>query len=160
MDESPPQQIEVNPPLTAEQVFDFYRRNGIREVGFGKDVAARILDHPHLIIAAFDRGQLIGLARATFDGLAAHIMEFSRDLRWQGQTRHENGSLLEADPKGLGRAMGERLLRELRQRGCSFVTGFIVDGCEEPFYASLGFGQNVGHSVFYIDERPYTQIKR
>jgi hypothetical protein len=30
-----------------------------------------------------------------------------------------------------------------------------VDGCEEPFYKSLGFRKNVGHSVFCIDKRPY-----
>jgi hypothetical protein len=149
--------IRVNPHLTADQLFDFYRRNNVCEVGFGKDTAARVLDHPHLIVAAFDREELVGLARATFDGLSAHVMEFSLDLRWQGPTRHGNGSLVEADLQGLGRSLGQRLLAELEQRGCTFVTAYIVDGCEECFYQGLGFRQNVGHSVFYIDMRPYAR---
>jgi hypothetical protein len=154
--ERPPQTcIEVNPHLTADQLFDFYQRNNICEVGFGKAVAARILDHPHLIIAAMHGDEIVGLARATFDGLSAHVMEFSLDLRWQGQTSHRNGSLMEADPGGLGRALGERLLEELWQRGCTFITGYVVDGCEEPFYKTLGFRKNDGHSAFYIDKRPY-----
>jgi hypothetical protein len=148
--------IEVNPQLTADQLFRFYHRNDICEVGFGRDVAARILHHPHLIVAAFDDGELVGLARATFDGLSAHVMEFSLDLRWQGQTRHNNGSLVEADPQGLGRALGGRLLQELARRGCTFLSAYVVDGCEESFYETLGFRRNVGHSMFCIDQRPYT----
>jgi hypothetical protein len=155
MSVTPPVIIRVDPQLTADQLFDFYRRNDICELNFGKEVAARILKHPHLIIAGFAGDELVALARATFDGLAAHVMEFSLDLRWQGQTRHGNGSLIEADPQGLGCALGQRLLSELEQRGCTFITGYIVDGSEEPFYESLGFRHNVGHSVFYIDKRPY-----
>jgi hypothetical protein len=149
--------IRVNPSLAAEQLFGFYQRNHICEAGFGKEMAARILDHPHLIVAAFDRDELIGLARATFDGLSAQVMEFSIDLRWQGSTRHGNGSLMESDAKGLGRALGEALLAELDRRGCTFVTSYIVTGCEERFYESLGFRANAGHSVFCIDKRPYVQ---
>jgi hypothetical protein len=147
--------IEVNPQLSADQLFDFYQRNNICEVGFGKEVAARILSHPHLVVGAFHQGELVGLARATSDGLSAHVMELSVDLRWQGHTRHNNGSLVEADARGLGQALGERLLHELSQQGCTFVTGSIVDNCEEPFYAALGFHRNEGHSVFYLDKRPY-----
>jgi hypothetical protein len=40
-------------------------------------------------------------------------------------------------------------------RGCTFITGYIVRGCEEPFYRSLGFRENEGHAVYYIDKRPY-----
>jgi hypothetical protein len=144
----------VNPHLSADQLFDFYRRNGICEAALGRERAARILDFPHLIVGAFDGKELIGLARATFDGLSAHVIEFSLDLRWQGQTRRRNGSLIEADPRGLGRALGDRLLAELDRQGCTFVTGYIVKDCEERFYESLGFRENVGHSVFCIDKRP------
>src|SRR3954454_16891180 len=82
----------------------------ICEAGFGKEVAARILSNPHLIVAAFAAEELIGLARATFDGLSAHVMEFLLDLRWQGPTAHANGSLLEHDPHGVARQMADRLL--------------------------------------------------
>ena len=149
--------IEVNPPLSPDQLFEFYARNGICEARYGKATAARILDHPHLIVAAFEGGELVGLARATFDGLSAHVMELSVDLRWQGKTRHRNGSLVEDDPKGLGTAMGSRLLRELSERGCRFVSGYIVAGREGSFYASLGFRENAGQVVYCIDERPYAK---
>jgi hypothetical protein len=149
--------IQVNPAINADQLFEFYERNNICEVGFGRETAARILVNPHLIVAAFDAGELVALARATFDGLSAHVMEFSVDLRWQGSTTYSNGSLVEADSRGLGRAVGERLVSELEKRGCTFITGYLVDGCEEAFYESLGFTRNQGHSVFCIDRRPYGQ---
>ncbi|HEV2669031.1 MAG TPA: hypothetical protein VG324_29215 [Blastocatellia bacterium] len=76
--------IHVNPALTADDLFAFYERNNICEVGFGKETAARVLRHPHLIVAAYADGELVGLARATFDGLSAHVMEISLDLRLQG----------------------------------------------------------------------------
>lgn len=154
MDELPP--IQVDPSLTPDQLFDFYVRNEICEANYGRDVAARILDHPHVIVAAIEEGEIVGLARATFDGLAAHVMEFSLDLRWQGG-KQGNGSLVEFDPNGLGAAIGRRLLDELRARGCDFVTGYIVAGCEEAFYSSLGFSENEGHLVYHVDERPYAR---
>jgi len=147
--------IHVNPILSPDQIFGFYLRNAICESEYGRDEAARILDHPHLIVAALDEGEIVALARATFDGLSACVMEFSLDLRWQGETQYGNGSLLESDPKGLGAAIGNCLLDELRQRGCRFISCSIVAGAEEAFYRSIGFRENEGHLVYYIDERPY-----
>ncbi len=46
--------IRVNPAITADALFDFYERNNICEVEFGKEVAVRILEHPHLIVTAYD----------------------------------------------------------------------------------------------------------
>lgn len=147
--------IVVNAPLTRDQLFDFYERNDICERHYGKDVATRVLDHPHLIVAALAGDELVGLARATFDGLAAHVMEFSLDLRWQGEpSRYRNGSLIEDDPEGLGRALGEALLGELRRLGCDFVSVYLVEDCEERFYESIGFVPNTGHATYYIDRRP------
>ena len=45
--------IRINPKITAEELFTFYEKNNICEVGFGKETAARILKHSHLIVAAF-----------------------------------------------------------------------------------------------------------
>jgi hypothetical protein len=147
--------IRVNPPLTADQLFIFYQRNNIYEVGFGKERAAKILKHPHLIVAAFSDDEMIGIARATFDGLSAHIMEFSIDLRYQGGSPiYANGSLIEADREGVGRQLGERLLSELMAMGATFITCYIVANCEETFYQTLGFQENEGHIVYYIDKRP------
>ena len=155
----PPQQlvdIRVNPTITADELFDFYERNDICEVGFGKDTAARILEHPHLIVAAYTGTELIGLARATFDGLSAHIMEFSLDIRYQGDNlKYNNGSLIEADDSGVGNLLGEHLRLELEKMGATFITGYIVANCEESFYRSIGFKENEGHLVYYIDKRPY-----
>ena len=41
--------------------------------------------------------------------------------------------------------------------GCTFVSVDVVAECEEPFYESIGFSENVGHKAFYLDERPYTK---
>lgn len=150
--------IRVNSPLTADELFAFYERNNICEVGFGKETAARVLRHPHLIVAAHAGPELVGLARAVFDGLSAHVMEFSLDLRFQeGEPMYANGSLIEADNSGVGRRLGERLLNELEAMGASFITCCIVAGCEEQFYQSIGFRENEGHLVYCIDKRPYVQ---
>lgn len=151
-----PINIQVNPTITADALFDFYERNNICEAGFGKEVAARILEHPHLIVAAYLETELIGLARATFDGLSAHIMEFSVDIRYQGDDlKYNNGSLIESDNSRLGVLLGECLCLELEKMGANFITGYIVENCEESFYRSLGFRENEGHLVYYIDTRPY-----
>ena len=148
--------IHVNPKLTADELFAFYERNDICESGFGKETAAKILAHQHLIVAARVAGELVGLARATFDGLSAHIMEFSLDLRYQGgNPKYANGSLMEADESGIGKLLGDCLLHELNAMGATFITGYIVADCEEAFYASLGFKENEGHLVYYVDKRPY-----
>lgn len=154
-----PINIQVNPTITADELFNFYERNNICEVGFGKEVAARILEHPHLIVAAYVETELIGLARATFDGLSAHIMEFSVDVRYQGDDlKYNNGSLIESDNSRLGVLLGERLCLELEKMGATFITGYIVENCEESFYRSLGFRENEGHLVYYIDTRPYVNV--
>lgn len=157
--EPPPEAaVVVAPALTPDQLFDFYERNNICEVGHGKETAGRILHHPHVIVGAFADGQLVGLARATFDGLSAAIMEFSLDLRWQ--RAGTNGSLLEGDSFGLGARLGRALLAELDRLGSTFVSAYIVAGTEERFYESLGFTANVGHLVYYIDQRPYVRGTR
>lgn len=150
--------IRVNPALTADDLFAFYERNNICEVGFGKETATRVLRHPHLIVAAYAGSELVGLARATFDGLSAHVMEFSLDLRFQGRdAKYANGSLIESDNSDVGRRLGERLLNELEEMGASFITCYIVADCEERFYQSLGFRENEGHLVYCRDKRPYVQ---
>ncbi len=154
-----PINIQVNPIITADALFNFYERNNICEVGFGKEVAARILEHPHLIVAAYIENQLVGLARATFDGLSAHIMEFSVDVHYQGDNlKYNNGSLIESDNSRLGLLLGERLCHELEKMGATFITGYIVENCEESFFRSIGFRENEGHLVYYIDTRPYVTV--
>lgn len=145
--------VVVAPQLTANQLFDFYERNNVCETGFGKEGASRILHHPHVIVAAFAERELVGLARATFDGLSAAIMEFSLDLRWQ--RTGTNSSLMQGDPFGLGQRLGRALLAELDRLGSTFITAYIVSGVEESFYESLGFKANRGHLAYYIDQRPY-----
>ena len=68
--------IQVNPIITADTLFDFYERNDICEVGFDKEVTARILEHLYLIVAAYGDTELFGLVRVTFDRLFEHILEF------------------------------------------------------------------------------------
>ena len=52
------------------------------------------------------------------------------------------------------------MLEELERLGSTFVSGYIVQGAEEAFYRSLGFKENSGHLVYYIDERPYGRGSR
>lgn len=63
--------------------------------------------------------------------------------------------MIESDNGRLGLLLGERLCLELEKMGATFITGYIVENCEEPFYRSLGFTENEGHLVYYIDTRPY-----
>ena len=149
-----PVRIETNPEVSADQLWGFYVRNDICEVGYGKSVATRVLDHPQVIVAAFRGSQLVGIARACFDGLCATIMEVSLDVALQGDTPHRNGSLMEADPQGIGHRMVETLLAHLRSLGNTF-TDVSAASCEEPFYQLSGFTENTGQKVLYIDERPY-----
>jgi hypothetical protein len=55
----------------------------------------------------------------------------------------------------VGRRLGERLLNELEAMVASFITCYIVANCEERFYQSLGFCENEGHLLYYIDKRLY-----
>lgn len=148
--------ILVNPKITPEQLFSFYERNDICEKEFGKEVASRVLDHSSLIIGAFEGDRLVGIARAMFDGCSATIMEFSLELKYQGnELKHNNGSLIEKDKSGLGRKMGKILIDELIKMRATFITVYIVENCEERFYPSIGFEHNTGHLVYYMERRPY-----
>lgn len=147
--------IELSTQISEEALFGFYVRNGICEAAYGREKATRVLRHPHVVVGAFSGATLVGVARATFDGLAAAIMELSLALALQGANAHANGSLVETDPHGVGRRLGEALLHELRRQGCEFVTVYPVEGIEEDFYRTLGFSPNLGHAAYHLDERPY-----
>ena len=148
--------ILVNPKITPEQLFSFYERNDVCEKNFGIEVASRVLDHSSLIVGAFLGDELVGLARAMFDGCSAEIMEFSLDLRYQGEgLTFNNGSLIEKDTYGVGKRIGDILVEELLRMGATFISCYILGVYEEGFYQSLGFRHNEGHLPYYIDKRPY-----
>jgi len=150
--------ILVNPAITPEQLFSFYERNNICEVGYGQEIASRVLTHSSVIVGAFEGETIVGLARALCDGVAAAIMEFSMALEYQGASlRHRNGSLIERDALGVGQRIGTVLLEELGRMGATFITVYLVEGCEEAVYESLGFQPNTGHLVYYMDKRPYVE---
>jgi hypothetical protein len=154
---SPDVSIVVNPTIAPAELFSFYQRNSICEQGFGQQVAARVLDHSDLIVAAFRGEHLVGFSRALFDGLSGYIVELCVDLECQGGTpRFGNGSLIESDDKGVGRAMGEALIGELFAMGAFFISaGEVLAGVEEDFYRSLGFALNEDSLEYIIDRRPY-----
>ena len=148
--------ISVNPKITPDQLFSFYERNDICEKGFGREVAATVLDHSSLIIGAFEGDKLVGIARAMFDGLSAAIMEFCLDLEYHGDgLQYNNGSVIEKDSSGLGKRIGRVLIDELIKMGATFITAYVVENCEELFYRSVGFEHNTGSLVYHIDRRPY-----
>ena len=148
--------IVVSPTITPEQLFAFYVENDICEKGFGKEVAARVLDHSDLIVGAFEGDKLVGLVRAMFDGLSGYIVDLCVDLECQGgEPTFRNGSLLENDELGVGKAIGETLIRELFARGASFISSRALAGVEEQFHRDLGFTLNEGSLEYIIDQRPY-----
>lgn len=147
--------VLANPAVTQDQLFSFYEKNDICEKDYGREVAARVLEHSTLIVAAFDGERLVGIARAMFDGLHACIVEFSLDLEFQGETLYENGSLIEGDRIGVGKKIGGVLMGELRKMGAFFISATALEDIEEEFYKSLGMRLNPGSLDYIIDERPY-----
>ena len=146
--------ILINPAITPKQLFSFYERNDVCEKNFGMEVASRVLYHSSVIVAAFCSDELIGITRAMFDGCSADIMEFSLELRYQGESlKYNNGSLIEKDSLGIGQKMGELLIKELLDMGAAFINYYILAGCEEEFFELLGFRNNKGFLLYFIDKR-------
>jgi len=143
--------VEVAPDLHA-----FYVQNNICEAEYAPEVAARPLTRSSVVVAAFEGNELVALARALCDGLAADIVEFCVALRWQGlDLEHANGSLIEKDDFGLGLRVGQILLQELERLGADFISVCCLEEVEEDFYRSLGLSHNP-HSLEYVrDRRPY-----
>ena len=152
--------ILVNPEITPDQMFSFYVRNNVCEQGFGKKVAAKILSHSSLIVAAFEGDRLVGMATAMFDGLSAEIMEFCLELKYQGRgLKEKNGSIVERDSFDIGKKIGRILIRQLIKMGATFTEANIVENREEWFYESIGLRHNVGVLSYYMDRRPYVLNK-
>lgn len=148
--------VKYMPEITEDQLWDFYVRNDICEVGYGKETAVLPLKFNPYIAAAFDGDQLVGIIRATFDGLTADIKEFCLECELQGENlKYNNGSLIEKDTFGIARRMGQLLMEELRKLGNTFTSAYIVEGLEEEAYQAIGLEHNRGHLVYYRDERPY-----
>jgi hypothetical protein len=147
-------QIQIAPRISSDQLFDFYARNNICEVGFGKEVAAKVLGASGLVVAAFEGDRLVGIARATFDGLTAAVMEMSLACELQGKDLvHQNGSLIEKDDSGIGLELGRVFVDELLKLGASFI--FVtIEPREGGFYRSIGFKENAGQISCFIDHRP------
>jgi hypothetical protein len=147
---------EFQPNITEEQLWDFYVRNDICEVGYGKDVALLPLKHNPYIVAVFSEEKLVGIIRALFDGLSACIMEFCLECELQGEDLElNNGSVIEKDQYEIAGNMGKMLIAELEKLGNTFTTAYIVEGMEEEVYKSIGLKHNEGHLVYYKDVRPY-----
>ena len=149
--------IEYQPRITDDQLWEFYVRNDICEVGYGKELAVRPLHYnPTYIAAAFYEDKLVGIIRATFDGLGATIAEFDLELELQGENLAcKNGSLIEKDTYGIARRMGQLLMDELAKLGNTFWDAYVVQGIEEDIYHAIGMKANDGHLAFYKDDRPY-----
>ena len=149
-------QIIYQPKITEDQLWDFYVRNDICEVGHGRETAVIPLSYPSVMVGAFYEDKLVGIVRTLFDGLSASIAEFCLECELQGdELKYENGSLIEKDDFGIGKKMGMLLFTELKKAGNTFTSVYIVENCEEEFYSSINLSENVGHKVYYQDERSY-----
>jgi hypothetical protein len=153
-------EVKLNPRIARGALHAFYARNNICEAAYGPKMAATVLRHPCVSVGAFRNGELIGFARALFDGLSATIVEFCLDLRFQGSNGARNGCFVDSDPHGIARRMAKGLLRELRRRGCRFFSITVWSAGEQAFYRTLGFKENKGAKEFVIDERPYVKKRR
>ena len=150
--------IQYMPKISTEQLWDFYVRNDICEVGYGKEVATKPLKFNPYIVGAFYNDTLVGIIRAMFDGVSADIMEFCLELELQGENlKYNNGSLIEIDTYGIAEKMGLLLIDELRKLGNTFTTAYIVEELEENVYHSIGLKHNKGHVVYCKDERSYVR---
>ena len=148
--------IKYMPEITKDQLWDFYVRNDICEVGYGKEIAVRWLKYNPIVVSAFNADKLVGIVRATFDGLSADIKEFCLECELQGEgLQYNNGSLIEKDTYGIAKEMGTLLIEELRKLGNTFISAYIVEELEEDVYQSIGLTHNTGHLVYHRDERPY-----
>ena len=148
--------VKYMPQITENQLWDFYVRNDICEVGYGKETAVIPLKYHPYIVGAFYEDKLVGIVRVTFDGLSADIKEFCLECELQGtDLKYNNGSLIEKDVYSIAQKMGKLLIDELRKLGNTFIVGYIVEGLEEEVYDSIGLEHNKGHLVYYRDERPY-----
>ena len=153
--------IVRNPRITPKQLHAFYTRTGVCEAGFPPAEVGKVLGHSDVVLAAYQGNTLVGFARGLCDGLAGYVAELCVDPALQGRsTRHSNASLIEGDTAGLGRWLGASLLVELRKLGASFFSVYAVDGVEDTFYKSLGFEENTGHTMYYIDTRAYVPRRK
>ena len=152
----PKPELRIGQPLERGELFRFYERNNICEAEYGQERAEVVLQHEGVWVAAYDQGELIGFARALFDGLHGEIMEVCLDLRYQEENKFENGCFVESDPHGIAQAMAVALLKELRARGCCFFQIYeYEDSNAAAFLESLGFYENADHRPYIIDARPY-----
>ena len=87
--------IQYMPEITEDQLWDFYVRNDICEVGYGKETAVKPLKFPAYIVGAFYEDKLVGLIRAMFDGLSADIREFCIPSKGFGFRRTGNPVMLD-----------------------------------------------------------------
>ena len=148
--------IVLNPRISSRELHQFYRRTGVCEAGFAPSYAGRVLTRSDVILAAYQGEVLVGFARGLCDGTAGHVAELCVDPALQGpRLKHSNASVIEQDRWGLARWLGTALLRELRKQGASFFSAYAIEGIEEPLYESLGFEENLGHKIYYIDIRRY-----
>ncbi|HEX72128.1 MAG TPA: hypothetical protein ENN65_02310 [Candidatus Hydrogenedentes bacterium] len=152
-------EIKIDPPIKKGELYAFYKRNGICESGYGPKRSELVLRYPCVTVVAFKGGDLIGFARALFDGLHAAIQEFSLDLRFQDTNELRNGCFVDSDPQGIAKRMGEKLLSDIRRRGGCFFSISAWRTGQQAFYAALGFHENKGAKEFIIDERPYVKKK-
>ena len=83
---------EYMPEITEDQLWDFYVRNNLCEGGYGKETAVIPLKYNPYVVGAFYQDKLVGIIRATFDGLTADIKEFCLECELQGESlKHNNG---------------------------------------------------------------------
>lgn len=152
---------KINPMITEEELYDFYKQNTICEEGYGIDIATRVLSFTTLIVGAYDGEKLIGVTRSMFDGVTAEVVEFCLAVDYQGQNLvYENGSIVEKDDYGIALELGRKTLGELLNMGAYFVSTVAFEPAEKEVYLNVGFDRNDGHVNYVFERRPYVPSER
>jgi len=147
---------QINPTISADELYDFYSNNSICEEGYGKEIATRVISFTSLIVGAYHNENLIGITRSMFDGVTAELVEFCLAIDYQGKNlEYDNGSIIEKDEYGIAAELGKNTVRELIDMGAYFVSGIAFEEVEKDIFINVGFKRNDGHINYTIDQRPY-----
>ena len=126
-------EFKFMPAITDDQLWDFYVRNDICEVGYGREDAVKPMKkefNPYYAAALYE-GKLVGIVRGLFDGLSLFIAEACLECELQGENlKWNNGSVLEKDDHGIFKKMCVFFLDEMRKQGNTFTTNYVIEGNE------------------------------
>ena len=109
--------------LSAEQLADVFRQSGIRRPVDDLPRLARMLEHAHLLITAWDGDELVGVARALTDfSYCCYLSDLAVDKRYQH--------------RGIGNALVERVRKAIGEQSMLLL---LAAPEAMSYYPKIGF---------------------